>query len=75
MGAPLFDENGKVIDREGLLGVGIGKRSGIFNRTDESSHLAYVERVEGRDADGNEVRELNVTPRTIDFSLQGKVAE
>jgi hypothetical protein len=70
MGDRVFDDDGKVIDREGLLGIGIGKRAGVFKRTDESSHLARVERVEGRDVDGKEVRSLNITPMTRDLGRE-----
>lgn len=72
---PLFDPTtGKVRDRDALRSISIGGRPGIYTRTDESSHLARVERVEGRDEHGNEVRELNITPRTIDFGLEGHPA-
>lgn len=65
---PLFDpETGKVRDRDALLSISIGGRPGIYKRTDESSHLARVERVEGRDENGKEVRALNIAPMTQDL--------
>lgn len=67
MGSPLFDEHGKVIDREGLRGVGIAGKPGVFNRKDESTDSARIVRVEGRDEAGKEVRRVEVTPRTVDF--------
>lgn len=68
MPEPLFDpETGKVRDRDALLSISIGGRPGIYTRTDESSHLARVERVEGRDESGKEVRHLNITPTTVEL--------
>ena len=67
---PMFDpETGKVRDREALRSISIGGRPGIYTRTDESSHLARVERVEGRDENGKEVRELNIAPMTTEFKV------
>ena len=74
MREPLFDpETGKVRDRDALRSISIGGRPGIYKRTDESTHAAFAERVEGRDESGTEVRQLNITPRTVEFGLEGKI--
>jgi len=66
----IFDESGRVKSREDLLSVTMGGRSGLRKVTDESTELATITRVE--DESGSS---LNITPKTVDFSLAATVGE
>jgi hypothetical protein len=66
----IFDDDGKVRDREDLLSISIGGRPGLRKVTDESTELATIHRVE--DASGSS---LNITPKTVDFDLVGRVSD
>jgi hypothetical protein len=66
----IFDETGRVRNREDLLSISIGGRPGLRKVSDESTELATITRVE--DESGSS---LNITPKTVDFSLAATVGE
>lgn len=56
----IFDDNGKVRDRDDLLSISMDGRHGTYRKvTDESSDKAHVHRVES-----DTERSLNITPKT-----------
>lgn len=66
----IFDESGKVKDRDALLSISIGGRPGLRKVTDESTERARILRVE--DASGSR---LDITPKTVDFDLVERISD
>jgi hypothetical protein len=65
----IFDESGRVRNRDDLRSITIGGRT-TSKTVDESTELARITRTE--DASGSS---LNITPKTVDFDLVGRVVE
>lgn len=61
----IFDDDGKVKDRDALLSITIDGRAGTRSKvTDESNERVWAQRVES-----DTERSLNITPRTVDFKM------
>lgn len=66
----IFDETGRVMNPDDLRSITIGGRAGLRKVTDESTELARITRTE---SDSGSV--LDITPKTVDFDLVGRVVE
>lgn len=65
----IFDDDGKVRDRDALLSITIGGRT-TSKTTDLSTERASITRVE--DDHGST---LNIQPRTVDFDLVERIGD